>query len=51
MEPKIPIKTACLYDAGKIESPLRCWAGKKIETLSPAQHKQKYVGLPVHEGS
>jgi hypothetical protein len=28
VEPQNPIRTACLYDGGKIESPLRFWAGK-----------------------
>jgi len=28
MEPKIPFRTVCLYDGGKIESPKRFWAIK-----------------------
>jgi hypothetical protein len=38
MEPKIPIRTACLYDGGKIESPVKI-LGREINS--------KAVGTPT----
>jgi hypothetical protein len=43
MEPKIPIRTACLYDGGQIESLLRFWAGKYIPKLSAANRWFSYI--------
>ena len=50
MEPKNPIRTACLYDAGKIECPHIFLAGNKFQgsfELLAAQHEQKSLGLPI----
>ena len=51
MEPKLPIRTACLYDAGKLKAHKYFGQGNKFQgsfKLLAAQHMQKSMGLPVY---
>jgi hypothetical protein len=46
VEQKKNIRAVCLYDGGKIESPLKILGREIKPRLSAAQHKQKLFELP-----